>query len=190
MTTDFHSDDIADVFGSVTGRVTHPDALADAISRAGPRDGLDEKLPSPRPQMMWVVSAEFTDRDDAVALMDLARELGVVTKMTSHAINTSNERPAREWRLGKLILGSMVPGRSYDSEHFRALLAVHGFAPASYSPTLSLLVRQGDVERVGSGVFQLRVSPCLVKCKQCTTPVLCDRAGFCRLDGTLTTTDV
>lgn len=140
--------------------------------------------------VLWTVIAEFTDRDDAVALMELARELGVVTKLTSRQVNTSNERPAREWRIGKLILGSMVPGRSYDSEHFRAVLEGHGYAPASYSPTLSLLVRQGDVERVGSGVFQLRVSPCLVKCKQCTTPVLCDRAGFCRLDGTLTTTDV
>ena len=49
MTTNFHSDDIADVFGSVTGRITHPDALADAIDRAGPCDNLDEKLPSPRP---------------------------------------------------------------------------------------------------------------------------------------------
>lgn len=139
--------------------------------------------------VLWTVIAEFTDRDDAVALMELARELGVVTKMTSHAINTRNERPAREWRIGKLILGSMVPGRSYDSEHFRALLAEHGFAPESYSATLSKLVKQGDVERVASGVFQLRAPPCLVKCEQCATPSLCDRVGFCRLDKPAIVTD-
>lgn len=49
MTINFHSDELTDVFGSVTGRTTHPDALADAIDRAGPCDNLDEKLPSPRP---------------------------------------------------------------------------------------------------------------------------------------------
>ena len=108
--------------------------------------------------VLWTVIAEFTDRDDAVALMDLARELGVVTKMTSHAINTSNERPTREWRIGKLLLRSMVPGRSYDSEHFRALLQENGFAPSSCSPVLSRLVREGDVERPTPGSFQLRAS--------------------------------
>lgn len=46
MTINFHSDELTDVFGSITG---HIDALADAIDRAGPCANLDEKLPSPRP---------------------------------------------------------------------------------------------------------------------------------------------
>lgn len=107
------------------------------------------------PTTVWTVSAEFTDRDDAVAFMELVTELGVVTKMTSHAINASNERPCREWRIGKLVLGSMEPGRSYDREHFRALLQEHDYAPSSYSPVLTRLVNQGDVERPAPGVFQL-----------------------------------
>ncbi len=108
------------------------------------------------PQTVWTVSAEFMDRDDAIAFMELVAELGIVTKRTSHVINASNERPCREWRIGKLVLGSMVPGRSYGREHFRAVLQEAGFAPASHSPVLSLLVRQGDVERVAQGVFKLR----------------------------------
>lgn len=49
----------------------------------------------------------------------------------------------------------MEPGRSYNKEHFRALLQEHGFAPSSYSPVLTRLTQQGDVERVAPGVFKL-----------------------------------
>jgi hypothetical protein len=108
------------------------------------------------PQTVWTVSAEFTDRDDAVALMELARELGVVTRLTSHSINAPSETPVRGWRIGKVVLGSMQPGRSYTSEHFRAVLQEAGFAPASCSSVLTRLVQQGDVERIAQGVFKLR----------------------------------
>lgn len=130
------------------------------------------------PQTVWTVSAEFTDRDDAVAFMELVTELGVVTKMTSHSINAPSETPVRGWRIGKVVLGSMQPGRSYTSEHFRAVLQEAGFAPASSSSVLTRLVQQGDVKRIAQGVFKLARRQDIV-CETCTTPETCAPVAWC-----------
>lgn len=110
---------------------------------------------------LWVVTAEFTDRDDAVALIDLARELGIVCHLGTRTINEKNggASPIRETRLGKYLLGSMVPGRSHDMDHFMAVCQERGYAKTSASAVLSKLVEQGDVERLGTGVYRLATPP-------------------------------
>lgn len=106
-------------------------------------------------EAIWVVAAEFASREDATAFMDLARELGYSSHLSSRQLNVDRTTPAREWRIGKVMLRSMVPRISYDADHFRAVLQENGFAPSSYSPILSLLTKQGDVVRVAPGVWQL-----------------------------------
>lgn len=106
---------------------------------------------------IWVVTAEFTERDDAVALMDLARELGIVTQISSRSINEYHRSAARDTRLGKLILRAFVdPSRTYDLEYMAAACEEGGYKGNSASPVLSKLVDQGDVERLTGGLFRLK----------------------------------
>ncbi len=131
---------------------------------------------------LWIVTAEFTDRDDAVALIDLARELGIVAQLSARAINEKNgASPMRETRLGKLILGGMTPGRSYDLEHFMALCQERGYAKSSASAILSKLVEQGDVERLMAGVYKLASRPgTVIEFKACES---CPDVGSCMIYG-------
>jgi hypothetical protein len=130
---------------------------------------------------LWVVTAEFTDRDDAVALIDLARELGIVAQLSSRTINEKNggmNTPARTWRTGKVLLNSMVPGRSYGLEHFMAALEEAGYKASSASPVLGKLVDQGDVERLGSGVYRLlKAREAIALCADCHLVEVCAAIG-------------
>lgn len=130
--------------------------------------------------LIWIVSAEFTDREDAVAFMELARELGTISKLSSRSVNASNgARPVRETRSGKMVLSSMVPGRSYDLEHFAAVLEAGGYRGVSAGSVVSKLTDQGDVERISAGVYKLRSQPGqLVRlCDDCKALDVCSRLG-------------
>lgn len=135
---------------------------------------------------IWIVRAEFMDRDDAVALMDLARELGITTVLSSRTVNErtsgGEQTPARTWRTGKVILAAMEPGRSYGMEHFMAAMEERGYKASSASPILSKLVEQGEVERLTTGVYRLRRDKQseMETCESCKTPGLCRAATYCR----------
>ena len=126
---------------------------------------------------LWTVQAEFTDRDDAVAFMDLARELGVLSHLSSRSIN-KNRSPIRETRIGRLILRSMEPGRSYELEWFRALCEENDYQANSASPALSKLVEQGDVVKATRGTFELPKATTLL-CGVCKTMEECSKKGWC-----------
>lgn len=102
---------------------------------------------------IWVVTAEFTERDDAVALMDLAKELGVTMTMAARQVNIART-PTRDQRLGRFILRAMDEGRSYGLEYLAAAAEEHEYKGNSVSAILSKLVAEGDVERLGVGVYR------------------------------------
>lgn len=109
-------------------------------------------------ETLWVVTAEFLDRDDAVALMELARELGYDSKLSTRAVNAGPVTPARDTRSGKLVLSKMDLGRSYDLDWVKIVMQENGYKAASGPSLLASLTAQGDVKRLGAGVYQ-RVAP-------------------------------
>lgn len=107
---------------------------------------------------IWIVTAEFTEREDAVALMDLARELGVITQISSRSINKYHRSAVRDTRLGKLLLRAFAdPSRTYDLEYMSAVCEEGGYKGNSASSILSKLVEQGDVERLTGGLYRLKL---------------------------------
>lgn len=106
------------------------------------------------------VSVDFASREDALALMDLIRELGYEAQMTYRSLN-ENRSPIRETRLGILILDTMRPApgqqaKSFTIEDLADVLEEHHFEPTSAAAALSVMTKQGDVERVVRGVYRVK----------------------------------
>lgn len=106
------------------------------------------------------VSFDFASRDDALALLDLVRELGYEGQVTYRSLN-ENRSPIRDTRLGILILETMRPApgqqaKSFTIEDLANVLEEHHFEPASAAAALSVMTKQGDVERVLRGVYRIK----------------------------------
>lgn len=108
---------------------------------------------------IWTVTAEFADRDDAVALVDLLREMGYKTDMKFRTINSVVGNPASTWRSSKLMMAGMVAGRSYSIEDLAAIIEPHGFTATSAPSLAAALTREGVLQRIAHGVYRLVASP-------------------------------
>lgn len=103
----------------------------------------------------WDVCVSVQSEDDAKAISELIVELGFNPQVYRSQQRKRIHRPSRNTRIGRIILGEMVPSVRYSAEDFGAILKACGYLPASASPILSRLVREGDVERIERNVFQI-----------------------------------
>lgn len=55
-----------------------------------------------------------------------------------------------------IVFGFMEPGKIYRPEDFREVMESGGYSRGTASPSLSLLVRAGKIERRGKGRYRLR----------------------------------
>lgn len=110
-------------------------------------------------ELMWVLKANFADRDDAIAASDLLGELGYKCELSHIAVNEKS-KPMSETRLGKIVLGFLTnnipPGRSVHYTDVGAFIAeAHSYKANSANSTLTKLVEEGKVERCAEGIYRL-----------------------------------
>lgn len=105
------------------------------------------------PDITWKVITEVADRDDAVALMDLIRELGYQSSISGRQVGYERG-PTSETRAGRLILRNMTLGRSFSLDDIGAWLLAKEFSPRTASPLLGLLVHENKVERIAPGIYR------------------------------------
>lgn len=106
--------------------------------------------------MNWIVKAEFVSRDDALALIDLASELGIKCELGQSPVN-GKLAPVHQTRLGKIVLKilSDAPG-SLHYEDVAVKIEELDFSPLSANGTLSKLVHEGFAIRLASGVYSAK----------------------------------
>lgn len=91
------------------------------------------------PDITWKVITKVADRDDAVALMDLIRELGYQPSISGQQ-DVYERGLVSETRAGRLILRNMTLGRSFSLEDIGAWLLAKEYSPKSAAPLLSFMV--------------------------------------------------
>lgn len=105
------------------------------------------------PDITWKVITKVADRDDAVALMDLIRELGYQPSISGQQ-DVYERGLVSETRAGRLILRNMTLGRSFSLEDIGAWLLAKEYSPKSAAPLLSFMVDEKKVERIAPGIYR------------------------------------
>jgi hypothetical protein len=100
--------------------------------------------------MEHFLNVQMPNVEDAKALQQLLNEMGYKTTRYSKGCNV---RPTRETRLGHLVIRYLKAHRSATPGDMSDYLIEHGYSPKSASVTLSFLYKQGDVHRIGYGVY-------------------------------------
>lgn len=108
---------------------------------------------------IWTVTAEFDGSDDAIALAELIKELGYNPIVSSRQIE-SPRNPLRATRLGRMILKYMRenPSHNFSIEDIQDLCVKNDYQPTSAAAALSVLAKEGDLDRSGVGLYRLRQS--------------------------------
>lgn len=110
----------------------------------------------PRDVDTWYEAvATFTDRNDAVALMQLCEEMGV--RITVRQRYKPREHKAQEQRLCKLLIKQLVPNKVYNKEDIAEWCELLDYKPTSASPVISKLCQEGLLIRVARGEYVLAV---------------------------------
>jgi len=105
--------------------------------------------------MRYCVKTTVASKEDAQALAEIIRGL-VSEKVDIYAIEEGAERrPYTKTRSGKIVLGNMVPGRSYDIETVGGWLEDHGYKAHSSHALLAGLTNDGALLRKGRGLYSL-----------------------------------
>lgn len=107
--------------------------------------------------IVWTISANFINREDAVAARDLLEELGIDVDIHQTYAGPIRARPASETRLGMFILEAMQskPGSTFNTEELAILCEENRYQPTSWAATISKLVSEGAVERIARGLYRL-----------------------------------
>lgn len=106
---------------------------------------------------VYTVSVEFDNADDARAFADIVSELGVEPSVVYRTIGGRNDSPMIETRLGIIVIEAMAtaPSHEWHVEEIADIIERAHFARASANVALSMMCRQGAVERVARGVYRL-----------------------------------
>ena len=101
---------------------------------------------------MYTVKAHFESRDDAQAMVELLREMGYLCEVTSTMVNKAAGRVSMDSALVKIVLETMG-----DNTHYRDIghaIEERGLSAHSVGGTLTFLVREGLVLRLGKGYYR------------------------------------
>lgn len=106
---------------------------------------------------VWTVTTEFATAEDALALQQLVAELGYRAQVSSRDLEQQPHRsPIRETRLGREILRRAPSAdRSFTLEDAMDWLVRADYLPQSASPALSRMVAEGDLRKIGTGLYRL-----------------------------------
>lgn len=105
----------------------------------------------------YYVTAELTCRDDADALADILSDLGTESTISYRSLVCDRPSPTRDTRLGRCVLRYLREHK--HGAHYTDVadhVEVHEFRRGSASAALSLMMREGDVERIERGVYRMR----------------------------------
>lgn len=105
--------------------------------------------------VIHTVAVESADHDEAIAIRDILRDLGYEANVTSRKLET-NASAMRDTRLGRLVLRSMQPKRSYHLDDIAEVLVNNEYAPNSAGVVLSKLADEGDIVRIDRGRYRLK----------------------------------
>lgn len=128
-----------------------------------PEDAQELQSPTPRTQQVWSVSVEVATSQQALQLRAELKSRGLepvvsAREVTAEEAVASGPSLARDTDLGRLVLDTMRtdPGRIWAAQSdFQDAFIARSYSKNSIAPTLSRLVREGDLEQVGKGLFIL-----------------------------------
>lgn len=105
--------------------------------------------------MTWTVTGTFEKEEDAQALVELARDLGVELRAREQML--SPLLPIHQTRVGKVILAALRrdDSRCLTKEDIKIALEEAEYSPKCYSVVIKL-VREGFVDRIEPGLYQIR----------------------------------
>lgn len=95
---------------------------------------------------------DIEGRDDALALAELIREMGYTVNTFAHT--ALHRLPMSQTRSGKIVLAKMEPSRTYPRSDIEIWLQEADYKSQSARPLLSLLQKEGAVEKVARGFYR------------------------------------
>ena len=101
--------------------------------------------------MLYRLQIDVEGRDDALALAELIREMGYA--VNTFALTDLHKLPPSQTRAGKIILSKMEPNRTYPLSDSEIWLQEADYKPQSARALLSLLQKEGAVEKVARGFY-------------------------------------
>lgn len=101
----------------------------------------------------WTVKYTFDTYADARAFRDRNGTGGIIEEGKRRSLI---DKKQSRTRLGKIVLGMMVPGRVYHYEDFVSRIVDAGYQASSINALMSSMTAEGAVLRVGSGQYVKR----------------------------------
>ena len=100
----------------------------------------------------WTVTHRFDSEADAIAFANLTEGMSGAPPFMRMAAN--KKRPVKDWRLVKIILEFMLPGRSYTHQMIADHIVENDYRAGSAGATLSKMAAAGLVRRLEQDCYQ------------------------------------